>query len=391
MKPTRLAVSIAPVVWSLLLLPATPAPQTDEPRTGEQATMRWLFQELSFVFRIALNEDEFEARIYRDQILSALYSLAGNADQMATHGGSVDPSADYFARSLARDANEAVMRFRQGQYEGTRFLIDQLMNNCFACHSRLPADGAFQLGDRFLEETPVETLTAEDRARLQVTMRQFDLALDTYEQYFSSRTVSAGEIATSAALENYLRICLRVEEDCKRAIRAFDQFRQRPDIPPYIDKRLHQWTKDLEQIGKMHEEAERDPLASGRGLIRDAQYHNAYPNDPRGTVRFIVATGYLHRYLQSSPTDTNRLAEAYYLLGVAESYISPSYWRSQTDVLLERSIRTSPQSVYGRMAFSFLEEYTISGYTGSSGVNIPPEVQQRLDELRSLVESGEPR
>jgi hypothetical protein len=41
------------------------------------------------------------------------------------------------------------------------------------------------------------------------------------------------------------------------------------------------------------------------------------------------------------------------------------------------------------MALNFLEEYTIIGYTGSSGVNVPPEVQEHLDELRALVEGGE--
>jgi hypothetical protein len=376
-----------PVAWLLTLLPTAPTPQTDAPRTGEQATMQQLFRDLSSVFRLTLDEGELENPANRDQILSWLYSLAGNAEQMGTHGESANPSTDYFQRSLVRDANEAVMRFRQGQYEGTRFLVDQLMINCYGCHSRMPSDRLFQLGDRFLKETDDATLSPEDRARLQVTIRQFEDALVTYEQYFASQEVSAGKIAVSSAFQNYLRICLRVEDDCDRAIETFDLFRQRPDVPPYLDARLSLWTKDLRQLSKKQKDAERDPLSRGRGLIRDAQYRSAFPNDPQGMVPLIAATGYLHRYLQSSPTDPNQLAEAYYLLGVAESYISPTYWRSQTDALLECAIRTSPRSVYGRMALSFLEEYTISGYTGSSGVNIPPDVQERLDELRSLVES----
>jgi hypothetical protein len=390
MKSTRLAVAITAVVLSLLLLPAAPNSQSDPPRTGEQATMQRLLRDLSYVFGLTLNGDQLEDPGNHDPILSCLNSLAGNAEQMEMHGEAANPSTDFFRRSLARDANEAVLRFRQGQYEGTRFLIDQLVNNCFACHSRIPSDRLFLPGDRYLEDTAIEKLTAEDRARLQVTLRQFEEALDTYERLFASPQVSAEKIAVSTAFENYLRICLRVEDDCDRAIATFNRFRKRPDVPSYLDTRLELWTKDLRQLGKKRKVAQRDPLSQGRALIRDAQYHNEFPNDPRGTVRFVAATGYLHRYLQSAPTDTSRLAEAYYLLGVAESYITPSYWRSQTDVLLERSIRTSPRSVYGRMALNFLEEYTISGYTGSSGVNIPPDVQERLGQLRSLVESDQP-
>ena len=81
MKPTRLAVAIAAVVWSLLLLPVTPTSQPDSPRTGEQATMRQLFRDLSSVFSLTLNQDEFEDPGNHDQILSSLYSLAANVEQ----------------------------------------------------------------------------------------------------------------------------------------------------------------------------------------------------------------------------------------------------------------------------------------------------------------------
>jgi len=386
MKSTHLAVLIVPVIGALLMLPGVPTSQPDPPRTREQAAMGQLFRDLSTVFRLTLNEDEFEDPANRDRILTSLNSLSGNADQMATHAESGNPSTDYFVRSLVRDAHEAVMHFRQGQYQGSRFLIDQLVNNCFACHSRLPSDTPFQLGEQFLKDTAVASLAEEDLARLQVTMRQFDAALDTYEMLFASRKIPAATIATSAVFENYLRVCLRVEDDCERAIETFNRFRGRPDVPDYLDKRLAGWVDDLKALNKKREDRELDPLGHGRELIRDAQYNNAYPNDPQGAVRFVAATGCLHRYLQSSPSEVHRMAEAYYLLGVAESYICPSYWRSHTDVLLECAIRVSPRSVYGRMALQFLEEYTVSGYTGSSGVSVPSETQERLDELRSLVE-----
>jgi hypothetical protein len=367
--------------------PLAPAGQpNDRPVTGTQATMQQLFRDLTVVFRLSLDESEYRAPDNRDQILTALYALVGNAAQVGAHGGELDDSYGFLRRSLLRDANEAVMRFRQGQYEGSRFLLAQLMNNCSSCHTRLSSDRAFQLGDQFLQDTAVETLTPEDRVRLQITLRQFDAALDTYEELFASPAVSAGRIATSGAFENYLKVCVRVEEDCGRAIATFDAFRQRSDVPPYLDGRLARWTADLRELDKPLRADERDPLDRGRRLIRDAQYRSAFPNDPQGVVRFVAASGCIHRYLRSGPSDKKRLSEAYYLLGVAEAYTSSSYWQSETDYLLELSIRTAPESVYARMAFNFLEEYTISGYTGSSGVNVPPDVQSRLDELRSLVE-----
>jgi hypothetical protein len=349
--------------------------------------MRQLYRDLSMVYGFALRGDAFADPANRDGILAAMYSLSGNTERLAAHGDTVNPTTAYFRRSLARDAYDAVSRFREGRFEGSRFLVDQLMNGCFECHSRLPSERAFLLGAPLLEHLATDTLNVRELARLQVTMRQFHAALGTYEQMFASGGIPAAKIAASGAFEDYLRICLRVEDDCERAIETFAAFRERPDLPAYLEARMGLWIGDLEQLRKKRRRAQRDLLSLGRELIRDAQYDNTFPNDPRGMVRFMAATGYLNRFIESSPAERHRLAEAYYLLGVAESYVSPSYWRSQTDVLLERAIRTSPRSVYGRMALSFLEEYTISGYTGSSGVNVPPDVQARLDELRSLVEN----
>jgi hypothetical protein len=357
----------------------------ERPTTGWQVTMQQLFLHLSVVFDLSLDDDKFQDPANRDEILSALYALAANAEQFGSHGTELSAPDDFVRRSLVRDANEAVMRFRQGHFEGSRFLLDQLMTNCFNCHSRLPAERRFESGDRFLDQIDLESLTAEDQVRVQVATRQFKAALSTYEKMFSFRTVSPAKIANSGAFEDYMKICVRVEKDCNRAAETFEAIRRREDVPLFLDNRLERWVDDLNEIDKGGAKKDSDALYRGRELLRDAQFRCAFPNDPQGTVLFVVASGCLHRYLNSSPNDPTRLAETYYLLGVAESHVATSYWRSETDYLLENAIRTAPSTVYARMAYNFLEEYTASGYTGSAGVNIPPEVQERLDELHSLL------
>jgi tetratricopeptide (TPR) repeat protein len=388
-KGSRLTALAAPLAISVAVLLFSSADGSGgRPVTGVQVSMQELFRELSLVYRLSLDETLYQDPANRDQILTALYALAANAGQLGGHGSELNACDDFHRRSLVRDTNEAVMRYRQGQFEGSRFLVDELTKSCFCCHSQLPEERRFELGRKFIEGIDVETLTVEHRACLLVAMRQFDAALDTYEELFTSPAVSAGRIAMSGAFEDYLKICLRVKNDYDRAIAAFETFRRRPDLPQFLDSRLDRWLVDLMELKKAEATEPSDPLYRGRVLVRDAQYRSAFPNDPQGTVRFIAASGHLYRNLRTVPKDPNRLSETYYLLGVAESHISPSYWRSEADYLLETAIRTAPASVYGRMAYNFLEEYTVSGYTGSSGVNIPPDVQARLDELRSLVNAG---
>jgi len=287
-----------------------------------------------------------------------------------------------------RDANEAVLRFRQNQYEGSRFLLGRLMDNCFACHSRLPVDQNFVAGGVFTGNVDTSELTRQDIARLQVVTRQFDAAIQTYEEILLSESVPASEIAVSGVFEDYFRVALRVDGDYDRVMEILKKFNARPDVPPYLSGRVNRWYTDIKAIKKSERKKRGDLLDNGRKLVRDAQYRAAFPHDPQSTVRYVVASGYLTQYLQQDLNqEPERLVEAYYLLGVAESNISVSYWSSETEILLEKAIRTAPQSVYGRMAFNFLEEYTVGGYTGSSGVHVPPDVQDRLDELRALVET----
>jgi hypothetical protein len=70
--------------------------------------------------------------------------------------------------------------------------------------------------------------------------------------------------------------------------------------------------------------------------------------------------------------------------GVVESYIRSS-WISETEFFLEAAIRLGPMSLLAEKADTFLEEYILAKYTGSSGMTLPPEIRANPEELRKLV------
>jgi hypothetical protein len=70
---------------------------------------------------------------------------------------------------------------------------------------------------------------------------------------------------------------------------------------------------------------------------------------------------------------------------MAESYIARSLWLPETAFFLETAIRLAPQSMSAQRAYTFLEELTIAGFTGSAGLPLPADVQQHLEELRRLA------
>jgi hypothetical protein len=372
------------VLLSLALFVPSPANTTAEaPPSDWQATMRDIFQALITVFPVSLDAQQFQDPAQQQRILAALRTLAQQAEHLASHGQGVPPHLDFLRRLLASEAQTVLQRYEQAQYQAAQFALHHLTERCFACHSKLPTSRRFALGQRFLAEVPLASLPLKERARLAVAVRQFDTALELYEMLFQSPAITAGELGLMGAFEDYLKIVVRVYNDGGRALRTLETFRQRPDVPFYLTEYLDSWVSALKEVYAMA--APDDILPYARTLIRAGQQRNRFLADRLGLVHFVAASGLLHRYVDTRTVTGTPLAEGYYLLGVAESYISRTLWMSETEFFLETAIRLAPQSVHARKAYAFLEEYVLVGYTGSSGLHLPADIQARLAELRRLV------
>lgn len=379
--------AVALVVWMVSVLARHPVAADEVPATDLRATMHEIFTALSTVLPLSLHEQQFRAAAQRQHILEALRTLANNAATLAEHSQALGPSYSFLRHSLVADAQEVVQRYEGQDFEGARFALQELTENCFACHTRLPSQRRFDLGKRFLATVDLTSLPFEDRIRLAVATRQFDVALTASEALFRSAELAAADIDLMGAFENYLKIVIRVHGDYGRAIATLKTFQQRPDTPYYLSALLQTWVEALESLRSRPTTG--DTLQAVRQLMREARLRNRFPADRRGLVHFIAASSRLLRYVDSDVTTVAQAVEAYYLLGVTESYISHTQWLSETEFFLETAIRLAPSSPFARKAYAFLEEYVLTGYSGSSGLHVPPDVQAHLAELRALIDGGQ--
>jgi len=348
------------------------------------ASMRGIFVALSTAYSYSLDADAFADRENRQQILSLLKALSDNADALEAHGGGLDPSFDYLRRSLARDADDALDRFKKGNYVGSRFVLSKITENCVTCHTRLPARREFDLGKEFLDKANVQNLPPEARVTLEIATRQFDDALNTYEAMLGSKDLTAADLARFSVFENYLKICIGALSDTERPVPALEAFTQRGDLPEDLMQDVESW---LDALGTVDLEKPRgQELGAARSMIENAVDMTKSRSDRSQLVDFIVGITLLHRYLDSSPTDDAGIAEAYYLLGVAESYVTHSYWISETPFLLERAIRQAPKSDTARRAYAFLDDYTHSDYWVTPARPVPEDFETNLEALRKLME-----
>jgi hypothetical protein len=354
-------------------------------RSTTKATMRGIFITLTNAYKLSLDPKAFEDPSNHMLIQGMLQALVANANELERHGGGLDPSFGYMRRSLAKDANDALDRFNQGQYMGSRFVISKITENCVSCHTKLPAHGEFDIGAEFVKELEIKKLKPAERVNIELATRQFHAALKTYEQIFADPDISAEDLALLEAFEKYLRVCIGALNDTGRPIATFEAYNRRTDISAAQKKLVSAWIKDLKATDL--KAAEGRELATARGLIEKAEAERKFPSDRSGLVKYVVGTTLLHRFVETGPGNDLEVAEAYYLMGVAESRITRSYWISETDFLLEQAIRKAPKSAIAKRAYEFLSEYTISGHLESSAREVSPELRANLDSLRALIEN----
>jgi hypothetical protein len=110
-----------------------------------------------------------------------------------------------------------------------------------------------------------------------------------------------------------------------------------------------------------------------------------YPLDRQGVVAFIVASALLDRTVSSNKLSAVDQSRSFYLLGLTETLLGRTSWLSLADHYFEASIRVSPGSKWSEMSLEALEQHLLYEYSGSSGSQLPDDIRELLDQLKSMV------
>jgi hypothetical protein len=309
--------------------------------------------------------------------------IAECADALASHASSAN--ADVASRGvvLADDARRASAHFASGRMVDARFVALHLTESCVGCHSRLPSDQDAAFAATLVDDAKLASLTPVERARLAIATRQFERALDLYEAALAGPPASAGPLARTSDLVEYLIVAVRVKRDPKRAAALLEKLEKRAETPPDLRRGIGLWLATLRSEGKVV--AAPPTLARARGLVESGKHAREYPYSRAGLIYDLLASSLLHRLLDAPTQKPSDGAETYYLLGVTDSAVRSSPWLSDAHWYLASAIRTAPHSAIAARAFNAYEDMTILEWSGSAGTQMPRDVVAELDRLRALA------
>jgi hypothetical protein len=381
MRPWTISIAAG---W-LLAAAATAAEPQGAASPETRARMHEIFAAVAAVLPDSLDAQRFSDPARRQAILAELGRLAAGGKALETHGRSRDASFGFLSRTLARDAEEIRQRYAEDRFDEARFLFHELTQDCVACHSRLPSGHDADLGRRLMDEQRVAALPLDERARLELATRQFDRAQATLEAMLASSEYTANDLELEGALHEYLELCVRVRRDFESPARALERFAARPDLREGLRARVLRWVESLREIAARKPAA--SPLATAQSLLATGRDRRRFADEQDALVYDVAASAELHRFADTAPPGPEA-AYAFFRLGEIESRIGRSFWVSQTEAYLETSIRMAPAEPFAPQALAELEEFLISGYTGSAGQNVPEDVRRQLAELHALVEGA---
>jgi hypothetical protein len=344
--------------------------------------MQDLVSGLATAFEASLREDQFRDEANQESLGNALGKLVRGSEHLVGHGEEYGKSTERLRVAMAREAEEALTDFEAGNFDVARRRVHQLLEHCFACHNRLPEPGRSALDRGIGQGVSVKDLDLQERVFFLVATRRFDKALAAIEAALRS----PDEVPTRVRwlFEAYLKLSIRVNRSFGGACDALGNFLEGSDPPRYLEARVRTWIRSLHELegrGTLPVD-----LATARTLIEKGRRRNEFPADHRGLVYFVSASGLLLQFLGNDDRRGDEEAEAYFLLGVAESHISSGLWTDQTEFFLETAIRLHPHSGLAMQAYSFLQEYVIFKHSGASGTFVPDSVQMNLDNLAALAE-----
>lgn len=374
------------VALPLLFFAGTPAPASDTSDNGTRAIMHDVADALEVLLPLSLDSDTFLSPENRDTVLKNLAKLDDSAHVLSEHGASTSMDFQLMAAAFARAAGRVREDFQYIHPAEARYFLVDLTQHCVACHSREAANRDFPLSrslNKYLQEQP---LNEEERARLQVALRQFGDAMDTWESILSDPSREPVDLALDGSFVEYLTIAVRVEHQYKRAATQLRRLMEREDTPFYLRRRLQTWIDDLQ-------------AARARGgstvTLSDARERFQRPDSRPGLlwndarlVSDLVLSADLRRLVASEDRDATpeELAEAYYMLGVLEARTVGLYSALPSmERFWEAAVRTAPESPYAVEAYALLEEYAATTFSGDLPFERTSDAFARLAELRSLI------
>lgn len=356
-----------------------------------QVKMQRLFNTLSELLIDVSSDKRFADPANRKKIeanTKLLAEIAGNLNTVGKNNlhaemGAMDPTVPIVANLFAEGANRAYKELKRGNTLYARDQLKSISGYCIGCHTRNKSGPEFS----GLAPEVVAALLPIEKAEYLAATRQYDAAFKQFMSIISdSAVINQKQLEWERAIYYALAIAVRVEKDISKSTKVVNQVLAAKEAPLFMKADAVQWKKSIKEWKREKRKAKQSPkdmLIEARSLVAKAHELQVYPTDHNADIYFLRASTILHEYLRSAAKGPQ--GEALLLLGQSyESLQDLNLWTLH-ELFYEACIQSEPHSKVAEACYKEYRDSLNVSYAGSSGVSIPPSVNQHLHSLKKLA------
>lgn len=370
--------------------PATPA--NAETSQNWSNKMQELSAALNKLLPFVSDSKEFNNPAHSAEIDDATTRLKKLSHQVRNlDKPAADPAYDSIAKMLDDDLARAISALHSGNRDYARLTIRESIGYCIQCHTQAANGPSFPKLELGFEPSKLSPLGQGD---YYAATRQFDSALTAYRKGIEDPAYAKKDIfAWERAARSGLAIAVRFNEspkDSKKIARAIARNQSAPQSLKIAAgswiKAIDRWAKETPLKPSVSQAGGPELLARAERLMKEADAQADNENEHGQDILYLRASSDLHKWLASHPgkpdeADASR-ARALYLAGrAAEASRELNFWTLH-ERYYEMCIEAMPHSDQAKECFKKLNDSVLMGYTGSSGLHLPPEETARLGRLK---------
>lgn len=358
-----------------------------ETKTSEVKTlMDELFFHLTALKKFMISDEKFKDPNNDLEISTHLQKLEKASDKMDHVALFKQDNFKFSQQVLKKQFSEASLIFRLGNKSYARWVINATISVCTSCHSQLPSKSRSL---KEFENFKIYT-SAFDRAEFLFATRRFDEASNIYDELITNFPKSTDRVDhVEISLERQVAYYSRIKRNADEALTKFSMYGNNKKLPLFLQQNQTAWIsqfKDWKRQGPIDprtiSESEIIKLAEKK-LQSDSSSIEA--SNPK-LVSYLWISGILYEYLLTHPR-TKITPQILYWLSICDRALSNTFFYSLANLYLRECITGYPADPFAKKCLKEYNEEMLSGYTGSSGTHLPPEVQKDLEALKKWIDS----
>jgi len=359
--------------------PATPAEAT------LSSSMQNLRANLVNLLPIVLDPTQFNAPQNRERLLTDVKNLVDISKQV-NHSpamSQMDPGLRFISTAFSQDLARAQESLELDKREFARYTLMNVTAYCIECHTRTSSGPSFTSVE--LEKTLL-SLSPMARGEFLLSTRQFDKAFSEFESVIKNLLNTGNRtFELDKAVRYALAISVKFQKDPKKSMDIAQLVEGASKAPYYLKQDAHAWVSSIKEW--QNEKKSKNPpdvLKSSDNLLKLGRSAQMGSSNRGGEIYFLRIVSDLNSFLREN-VDKDKQGHALYLMGLAYEAVGDiSVWSLHEDYF-ESCIRTVPHTKWAERCYTKLEESSFLGFTGTAGVQLPVDVEMKLDSLHKLA------